>query len=48
MVLGIEVAIVREKWLLSCLSRRVGWNLDVRKRDAYLADMQLQFEYLKK
>jgi hypothetical protein len=26
MVLGIEVAILRGKWLLTCLSRRVGWN----------------------
>lgn len=45
MVLGIEVAIVREKWLLSCLGRRVGWDLEVINRVAYLADMQFQFEY---
>jgi len=45
MVLGIEVAIVRENWLLSCLSRRVGWNLEVRSRVAYLADMQLQLQF---
>lgn len=41
MVLGIEVAILRGKWLLICLSRRVGWNFEVSSRVAYLADMQM-------
>jgi hypothetical protein len=42
MVLGTEVAILRGKWLLNCLRRRVGWNLEVRSRVAYLVDMQIR------
>ncbi len=44
MVLGIEVAILRGKWLLSCVSRRVGLRFEVWSRVAYLANMQLLFE----
>jgi len=43
MVFGIEVAILREKWLLSCESRRPGWRFDIRRRVVCLADMQIPF-----
>jgi hypothetical protein len=41
MVLGIEVAILRVKWLLSCVSRRVGRRFDSSRRVVCPTDMQI-------